>query len=108
MAVAVPLMVEYEAVLNRSEQLTASGLNVSQVTAILDAVCAIATAVNLRFLWRPRLRDPADEMVLETAANSGANRLVSFNVRDFESAAKVFGIRVVTPPEMWRKIHAKK
>jgi len=37
--------------------------------------------VHLRFLWRPRLKDPADEMVLETAVNGGADRLVTFNMR---------------------------
>ena len=36
-----------------------------------------------RFLWRPKLRDPSDEMVLEAAINGSADALVTFNRRDF-------------------------
>ena len=50
---SVPLMIEYEALLTRPEHLE----------AILDAVARVCTPVPLRFfLWRPRLKDPADEM----------------------------------------------
>jgi hypothetical protein len=34
-------------------------------------------------LWRPVLRDADDEMVLETAVNGQADRLLTFNERDF-------------------------
>jgi predicted nucleic acid-binding protein len=37
---------------------------------------ALAEPVEMRFLWRPQLRDPGDEMVLETAANGRATSLV--------------------------------
>jgi hypothetical protein len=58
----------------------------------------------LRFFWRPLLDDPADEMVLETAVNGSADRLVTFNVRHFASAAKAFGILVLTPPQAWQEV----
>jgi len=41
--------------------------------------------VQAHFLWRPQLRDPNDEMVLEAAINGAASHLVSFNLRDFDS-----------------------
>jgi hypothetical protein len=62
------------------------------MNAILDAVAAVAEPVRLRFLWRPQLKDPADEMVLETAVNGIADRLVAFNLRHLKPAAKKFGI----------------
>ena len=40
--------------------------------------------VQAHFLWRPQLRDPNDEMVLEAAINGSATHLVSFNLRDFD------------------------
>jgi hypothetical protein len=64
---AVPLILEYEAVLTRPERLEASGLTSSQVNEVLDALVKVSIPAPLRFLWRPRLKDPANEMVLETA-----------------------------------------
>jgi putative PIN family toxin of toxin-antitoxin system len=71
---SVPLMVEYEAVLSRPENLSAFGISVEDTRAVLDAFAAVAEPIQLRFLWRPQLIDPADEMVLETAINGRADR----------------------------------
>jgi hypothetical protein len=60
--------------------------------------------VYFRFLWRPQLRDTADEMVLETAVNGVVDRLVTFNLRHLRPACADFGIRAVTPPEAWKEI----
>ena len=101
---SVPLIVEYEAVLTRPEHLAASGLTSRQVNQILDALVKVAVPVHLRFLWRPRLKDPADEMVLETAVNGTADWLVSFNLRHLAPAAVEFGICAMRPPEAWKEI----
>jgi putative PIN family toxin of toxin-antitoxin system len=101
---SVPLIIEYEAVLTRPEHLAASGLTVRQVNDILDALVKVSVPVHLRFLWRPRLKDPADEMVLETAVNGAADWLVTFNVRHLAGAARDFGIRVARPGDAWREI----
>lgn len=101
--VSVPLMVEYEAVLTRTEHLDAAGLTAIQVNELLDALVTVAIPVRLKFLWRPKLKDPADEMVLETAVNGGADRLVSFNIRHLAAAAAEFGIRVLQPREAWKE-----
>jgi predicted nucleic acid-binding protein len=102
--VSVPLMVEYEAVLTRQEHLDESGLTAGEINEILDAFAKVATRVQLRFLWRPRLKYPADEMVLETAVNGVADRLVTFNERHLAAAAREFGIRVLAPREAWKEI----
>ena len=47
------------------------------------------------FRWRPSLADPDDEMVLELAVACAATHLVTFNKRDFASAAE-FGMVVLT------------
>ena len=93
----MPLIVEYEAVLTRPKHLNASGLTESEVNEILDAFAKVATRVHLRFLWRPGLKDPADEMLLETAVNGAADWLVTFNRRHLAVAARDFGVRVVVP-----------
>ena len=64
---------------------------------IVSALCAVAEPVRTRFLWRPQLRDPTDEMVLEAAINGNADALVTFNQRDFGNAPGRFGIVMLSP-----------
>ena len=101
---SVPLMLEYEAVLTRPEQMEMTGLTLEQTITILDGLAAVCEPVPLRFLWRPQLKQPTDEMVLETAVNGRADFLVTFNVRHFHGAAHAFGIRVAPPAEVWREM----
>ena len=110
MLASVPLMIEYEAVLTRPVHLDAAGLTAAEMNAVLDAVAVVAEPVTLRFLWRPQLKDPADEMVLETAVNGIADRVVTFNLRHLKLAANKFGIVAEAPPDAWREIrkHEKK
>ncbi len=58
----VPLVMEYEDVLLREGMVP---LARQDVDAFLDMVCHVATAQEIHFLWRPQLRDPKDELVLE-------------------------------------------
>jgi putative PIN family toxin of toxin-antitoxin system len=102
--VSVPLMLEYEAVLTRPEHLDASGLTAKEMNEVLDGLAKVIVPVHLRFLWRPRLKDPADEMVLETAVNGGADRLVTFNLRHLAKAAREFGIPAMQPREVWKEV----
>jgi putative PIN family toxin of toxin-antitoxin system len=104
---SVPLMIEYESVLTRPHHLSATGLSVEETNAVLDALAAVAEPIRLRFLWRPQLRDAADEMVLETAVNGRADRLVTFNLRHLKAAAHRFGIHAITPPEAWKEMERR-
>ena len=104
MLLSVPLMLEYEAVLKRPEHLLVAGLATEQVDAVLDALAAVIEPVRLAFHWRPTLKDPSDEMVLETAVNGRADRLVTFNVKHFGEAAQRFGMDVGRPGETWREL----
>ena len=81
----------------------AAGLTPDQVMVFVDAVVAMAEPVESHFLWRPQLRDPADEMVLEAAVNGRAEVIVSFNQRDFGAIPARFGVAVLTPAEAMRK-----
>jgi predicted nucleic acid-binding protein len=53
--------------------------------------------------WRPRLRDPDDDMVLEVAVNGRANAIATFNARDFGDVVSEFGIELLTPVEVLRR-----
>jgi len=95
--VSVPLLIEYQAVMTRPEHLVASRLAAADIEALLDAVAQVADPIRLAFLWRPALKDPNDDMVLEVAVNGRADRLVTFNRRDFGTAGAQFGIVVCAP-----------
>lgn len=97
--VSVPLGMEYEAVCSESEHRLASGLSEREVEIFVDALLAMAEPVKTHFLWRPQLRDPGDEMVLEAAVNGRADALVTFNVRDFGTVPARFGIELIIPRE---------
>ena len=104
---SVPLLLEYEAVLKRPEQLMVSGQTVNTTDAFLDALCLFIEPVHLHYLWRPQLRDPADEMVLETALNGRAEALVTLNIADFVPARN-FQLPVLTPGAFLRQLQEEK
>lgn len=104
MLVSIPLFAEYESVLQRPEQRQAHGLSCSDLDVLLSVWARYAEPVELHYLWRPQLRDPADEMVLETAVNGQANALVTLNPRDFHPAIHRFALSLWSPGELLRRI----
>jgi predicted nucleic acid-binding protein len=101
--VSVPLLIEYESVMTRTEHLKAARLTVADIGVLLDAIAAVAEPVRLAFLWRPVLADADDDMVLEAAVNGRADAIITFNRRDFSAAAEQFGIPVLLPGEAVRR-----
>lgn len=101
---SVPLMLEYEAVLTRSQHLAACGLSSDDVGHVLDDLAVVATPVRLAFRWRPRLADPDDDMVLETAINGRARAIVTFNQRDFADVGNDFNCAVILPAAALQQI----
>jgi predicted nucleic acid-binding protein len=100
----VALALEYEAICHMPEHRLAAGLTEKQVGIFLDAVLGVVDPVETHFMWRPQLRDPGDELVLEAAVNGQAAVIVTFNYRDFGDAPAMFGIEVLPPAEMLRRI----
>jgi putative PIN family toxin of toxin-antitoxin system len=100
----VALALEYEATCRLAEHRLASGLDLDQVGIFVDAVIAMADPVESHFIWRPQLRDPGDELVLEAAVNGRAAAIVTFNRRDFGAIPQRFGIELLLPVEALRRI----
>ena len=100
----VALILEYEAVCRRDDHLRAAGLDLSASEVFIDAVAALAEPVVSHFIWRPQLKDPADEMVLEAAVNGQADAIVTFNRRDYGLVPAKFGIRVLLPRDALKKV----
>jgi putative PIN family toxin of toxin-antitoxin system len=102
--VSVPLVMEYESVLHREGVVPIAA---PQIDAVIDMICATARLQEIHFLWRPRLRDPKDEMVLEAAVNADADFLVTHNLRDFEPA-KRFNVKPIGPRAFLNYLESRK
>jgi putative PIN family toxin of toxin-antitoxin system len=100
LVVSVPLVVEYEAAVLEHRP---SNLSAEDVGIVLDYLCSEAHLQEIYFLWRPLLRDPKDDMVLEVAVAGHCEAIVTYNTGDFGGAER-FGIRVITPLEFLREI----
>ena len=100
-SVSVFLVIEYEKAAKRTVR--RGGLSARDVDGILDFICAVARHREIYYLWRPFLRDPKDDMVLESAVAGGCDFIVTYNQRDL-TGAEEFGIGVLTPKEFLHRI----
>jgi putative PIN family toxin of toxin-antitoxin system len=104
---SVPLMLEYESVLTRSEHLEAAGISGMEVEILLDALAVVVEPIRISYLWRPVLPDAGDDLVLETAVNGRADIVVAFNRRHFEPAATPFGLEILAPADAVRRLESR-
>ncbi len=94
------LFSEYEAVIRRDGIFSQSLLSLVERQTFLDDFLSVCVWVSVYYLWRPNLRDEADNHVLELAVAGGAEAIVTGNCADFENTALRFpGIKICTPRE---------
>ncbi|HWG22448.1 MAG TPA: putative toxin-antitoxin system toxin component, PIN family [Terracidiphilus sp.] len=104
MLLSVALALEYESQCLLAEHRLASGLSEAEVNLFVDRLISLAEPVQSFFRWRPQLRDPVDELVLEAAINGKTAAIVTFNERDLRDARNAFGIEVLRPGEVLRRL----
>jgi predicted nucleic acid-binding protein len=92
--VSAPLVAEYESVLKRGML----SLSSQQIDDVLDYVCATAVHHKIYYLWRPMLKDPGYDFVLELAVKANA-QIVTWNVSDFKRASSL-GVQIQNPGEL--------
>lgn len=98
--ISTVLLFEYEDVLKREQSI----LNIShkQADVILDNICVLSDFQKIYFLWRPYLKDPKNDHVLEVAVASKTKIIVTHNLKDFRGVEK-FGIEAIPPGKfLWR------
>lgn len=99
--ISVLLILEYETVAKRMSRTI--GLTHSDIDDIIDYLCAIGKHRQVHFLWRPNLKDPGDDFILELAVESECNYIVTHNIKDFIGSEK-FQVEVVMPQKFLRII----
>ena len=95
-AISVPLILEYEAVLKN--KLDRTIFTDSDIEDFINYLCKVGMKTKLFYLWRPYLKDPFDDHVLEVTIQSNADTIVTYNKRDFKEAENL-GIKILTPKE---------
>jgi putative PIN family toxin of toxin-antitoxin system len=99
LVLSVPLVLEYEDALKRSGR--AAGLSNRDIDDLIDYLCSVGEHREIFFLWRPSLKDPNDDMVLEVAVEAGCDHIVTHNVKDFAGAER-YRVSIVTPGDLLR------
>ena len=95
------LLFEYEDILNRKK--SELGLSEKQIEAVLDNLCRLSDHQKIYYLWRPFLKDPNDDHILELAVASQTEIIVTHNIKDFNGINN-FGIRAITPKQLLKEI----
>jgi putative PIN family toxin of toxin-antitoxin system len=93
------LFCEYESVISRESVLTQCPLSRDEIFKLLQAFLSICEWVNVYYLWRPNLRDEADNHLIELAIAGNARFLVTNNLRDFRNTQLLFPNLVTTNPQ---------
>ena len=101
--VSVSLVLEYEAVATRDDQLVRIAASAADIRNVIDALVLTACRLHDVARLRPQLRDADDEHVLEAAVQGGADTIVTFNRRDFTGAAR-FGVEVMVPGDLLKEL----
>ena len=101
---SVPLFVEYEGTLLRSENL--QDRDAATVESFLDFLLPVSHLQDVFFSWRPALPDPDDDFILELAVAADCRYIVTHNIRDFRGSEK-WGIVAITPSDFLKLIETQ-
>ena len=97
LAVSIPLYLEYLDVLMRPELKLPNTSN-AEILSFVRKILDYSHKQSIYFRWRPWLKDPNDDMILELAIASQSSLIVTFNLKDFENI-ELFGIEAVLPSD---------
>ncbi len=70
---------------------------------IIDMICKLSKGCEIFFLWRPFLKDPKDDFILELAIESQSEFIITYNKKDFYRVEE-FGIKALTLKEFLEMI----
>ena len=104
-ALSIALYTEWQAVMTRPENVP-PGLLPDYALAFVRYLASIAHLQDVHYLWRPMLRDPDDDMVLECAVAAGCRHIVTHNLKDFRGSESL-GVSALSPAQFLDLIRRK-
>ena len=94
---------EYEDVFGRGDLFENCRLDPGEREELLDIFFTCCEWIRVYYLWRPNLRDEADNHLVELAVAGGADFIVTRNLRDLQSAELRFGGLKIVSPDLYMK-----
>ncbi len=88
---------EYESVMKRDKIQKLTPLSIKEQTSLFNALLSTCKWNEIYYMWRPNLSDENDNFIVELAVASGAEAIITYNLKDFQSTELLFSHKVVTP-----------
>ena len=99
------LVYEYRDVRSRPDILAETGLAWADIEMMLAHLVVSAQEVEVRYLWRPNLKDEGDNFILEIAVAAWPCTIVTHNLKDFVRAELRFPqIALRTPGQVLQSL----
>jgi len=93
------LFLEYESVILREEIITQFTLTRQEIFTLLDAFMNVCQWIDIYYLWRPNLKDEADNHLIELAIAGNAQIIATKNIKDFLNSDLIFPSLSILKPE---------
>jgi len=93
------LFYEYEAVMKRTKIQDLTPLNKEEQSSLLNAFISTCKWNEIYYMWRPNLKDEDYNFVVELAVASGAESIITYNLKDFTDTELIFSHKIVTPEQ---------
>jgi putative PIN family toxin of toxin-antitoxin system len=93
------LFCEYESVIQRKEIKVKCPLTEAEILALLASLMSVSQWVSIYYLWRPNLKDEADNYLIELAVAGNAQIIATHNIRDFQNTELLFPHLSILKPE---------
>lgn len=97
------LFSEYESVIGREEILAKCPLTSAEISALLASKLSVSEWISIYYLWRPNLKDEADNHLIELAIAGNAQIIATQNIKDFRNSELLFpNLSILKPEEITR------
>ena len=93
------LFSEYESVIHREEVIAKCPLSTEETLVLLASFMSVSQWIHIYYLWRPNLKDEADNHLVELAVAGNAQIIATNNVKDFQNAELLFPNLSILKPE---------
>jgi len=95
---------EYESVMKRKKIQQLTPLSTSEQNELFEAYLSTCRWNEIYYTWRPNLKDEDDNFVVELAVASGAEAIITYNIKDFKNAELLFKHKIITPEDFIKEI----
>lgn len=95
---------EYEDVMKRKKIQSLTPLSTVEQNELFEAYLLTCKWNEIYYMWRPNLKDESDNFIVELAVASGAEALITYNIKDFKNVELIFKHKIITPEDFMKEI----